>query len=90
MDIPDQQALMDAFMAGLAKESDSDFRSLSSLLATLPDPTGTHGEVESMSESFAEVTARGCIPEASDETLSAFSSSEMKLFQNAISYKWTG
>jgi hypothetical protein len=77
MDIPDQQALLDAFMAGLCKESDSDFRSLSTLLATLPDPTGTHGEVESMS--FAEATARGCIPEASDETLQAFTYSEMKL-----------
>mmetsp|Transcript_55566 Transcript_55566/g.116267 ORF Transcript_55566/g.116267 Transcript_55566/m.116267 type:complete len:101 (-) Transcript_55566:31-333(-) len=39
MDVPDQEALMDAFMAGLAKESDSDFRSLSQLLATLPQPT---------------------------------------------------
>ena len=79
MDIPDQQALLDAFMAGLCKESDSDFRSLSTLLATLPDPTGTHGEVESMSFKFAEATARGCIPEASDETLQAFTYSEMKL-----------
>jgi hypothetical protein len=87
MDIPDQQALLDAFMAGLCKESDSDFRSLSTLLATLPDPTGTHGEVESMS--FAEATARGCIPEASDETLQAFTYSEMKLYKHAISYKWT-
>ena len=79
MDIPDQQALMDAFMAGLAKESDSDYRSLSTLLATLPDPTGTHAEVESMS--FAEATARGCIPAASDETLQAFSYSENKTVQ---------
>ena len=78
---------MDAFMAGLAKESDSDYRSLSTLLATLPDPTGTHAEVESMS--FAEATARGCIPAASDETLQAFSYSEMKLYKHAIAYKWT-
>ncbi len=32
---------------------------------------------------------QGLIPEASDETLQAFSCSEMKLYQNAISYKWT-
>jgi hypothetical protein len=54
-------------------------------LATLPDPTGTHGEVESMS--IAEATARGCLPEASDETLQAFSYSEMKLYKHAIAYK---
>jgi hypothetical protein len=39
--------------------------------------------------SFAEATARGCIPEASDETLQAFTYSEMKLYTHAISYKWT-
>jgi hypothetical protein len=83
MDIPDQQALMDASMAVLAKESD--FCSLSQLLATLFDPT--HGEVEAMS--FAEETVRGLIPEASDETLQAFSYSEMKLYKHAIAYKWT-
>ena len=33
MDIPDQQALMAAFMAGLAKESDSGFKGLSQLLS---------------------------------------------------------
>ncbi len=33
-----QQTLIDAFTAGLSKESQHDFRSLSALLATLPDP----------------------------------------------------
>ena len=38
-ELPDQQALIDAFTAGLCKESQHDFRSLSTLLATLPDPS---------------------------------------------------
>jgi hypothetical protein len=32
---------------------------------------------------------RGVIPEASNETLEAFSFSEMKLYKHAIAYKWT-
>ena len=60
MEVPDQQALLDACMTRLAKESDSDFHSLSQLLANLPDPT--HGEVEAMY--FAEATVGGSIPEA--------------------------
>ena len=87
MDIPDQQALMAAFMAGLAKESDSDFKGLSQLLATLPDPSQSPRHAEAMSGTDAR--DRGLIPEASDETLQAFSYSEMKLYKHAITYKWT-
>ncbi len=38
-ELPDQQALIDAFTAGLGKKSQHVFCSLSSLLATLPDPS---------------------------------------------------
>lgn len=78
---------MAAFMAGLAKESDSDFKGLSQLLATLPDPSQSHRHAEAMSGTDAR--DRGLIPEASDETLQAFSYSEMKLYKHAITYKWT-
>ena len=49
-ELPDQQTLIDAFTAGLSKESEHDFRSLSALLATLPDPTRSlsHGHVEAI------------------------------------------
>ena len=86
-DLPDQQALIDAFTAGLCKESQHDFRSLSTLLATLPDPSTNHGPVEAIPVTEARV--RGLIPEASEETLQAFSSSEMKLYKHATKYKWT-
>jgi hypothetical protein len=35
-ELPDQNALIHAFLAGLFKESPTDFRSLSQVLATLP------------------------------------------------------
>jgi hypothetical protein len=47
-ELPDQQALIDAFTAGLCKESQHDFRSLSTLLATLPDPSLSHSHVEAI------------------------------------------
>ena len=82
---PDQEDLIQAFMTGLFKESDADYRGLSQLLATLPDPTKADDE----SLSAAEVREQGLIPEASDETLRAFSYSEMKLYKHAMTYKWT-
>ena len=77
--------MIDAFTAGLSKESQHDFRSLSALLATLPDPS--HAPVEAIP--VAEARERGLIPEASDETLRAFSFSEMKLYKHATKYRWT-
>ena len=76
---------MAEFMSGLARESDADFKGLSKLLATLPEPSQSRQEAMSVSEA----RDRGLIPEASDETLQAFSYSEMKLYKHAISYKWT-
>ena len=49
-DNTDQQALMAAFMAGLARESDADFKGLSQLLATLPEPSQSRQEAMSVSE----------------------------------------
>ncbi len=77
--------LIDAFTAGLSKESQHDFQvcSLSALLATLPDPSTSlsHGHVEAIP--VAEARERSLIPEASDELLQAFSFSEMKLYKHA-------
>jgi hypothetical protein len=84
-ELPDQQALLDVFTAGLCKESQHDFRSLSTLLATLPDPSLSHGHVEAIP--VTEARERGLIPEASDETLQAFSFSEMKRYELATKYK---
>ena len=50
MDFPDQQALIAEFIAGLARESDADFKGLSQLLATLPEPSQSRQEAMSVSE----------------------------------------
>ncbi len=84
-ELPDQQALFDAFMAGLSTESNNDFHCLSDLLATLPDPS--HADVEAMS--VTEARERDLIPEASVDTLRAFSYSEMKLYKHTSSHKCT-
>jgi hypothetical protein len=77
-----EQSLIDAFMDGLCKESQHDFRRLSTLLASLPDPSLSHGQVmtvpvtgQVMVMPVTEARERGLIPEASDETLQVFSSS---------------
>jgi hypothetical protein len=80
-ELPDQQGLIDAFMAGLYKESQHDCRGLSALLAKLPDPSLSHGQVEAMLVN--EARERGLIPKACEETLQAFSSTEMKLYKHA-------
>ena len=87
LELPDQQDLIDAFMAGLCKESQHDCRGLSALLSKLPDPSLSHGQVEAMP--VTEARERGLIPEASEDTLRAFSSTEMKLYKHATHYKWT-
>jgi hypothetical protein len=87
MKLPDHVELMDAFLAGLSKESENDFSSLSLLLATLPYQSCSHAEVEAVSSTQA--TELGLIPDASNETLRAFSYSEMKLCKYAMTYKWT-
>ncbi len=71
----------------VCKESDHEFRGLSHLLARLPDPRVSQGQVEAVPVTVA--TERGVIPEALNETLQAFSFSEMKLYKHAIAYKWT-
>ncbi len=79
--------MIDVFLAGLCKESDHEFRGLSDLLARLPDLSLSQGQVEAVPVTVAR--ERGVIPEASNETLQAFSFSEMKLYKHAIAYKWT-
>jgi hypothetical protein len=50
LELPDQQALIDAFTVGLCKESQHDFHSLSTLVVTLPDPSLSHGYVKAKNE----------------------------------------
>jgi hypothetical protein len=86
-ELPDGKTLMEAFMAGMAKEVDNEYRSLSQLLAPLPDPSKSVLLAEAMS--FSEARTKGLLPEASEETQRAFSPSEMKLYKHATSHKWT-
>ncbi len=71
----------------MCKESDHEFRSLSHLLASLPDPSLSQGQIEAVPVMVTR--ERGAIPETSNETLQAFSFSEMKLYKHAIAYQWT-
>jgi hypothetical protein len=84
-DLPDGEAMIQQFLAGLAKEVDNEYRGLSSLLATLPVPIGG-AQPEALSA--AEARSQGLVPEASEDTLRAFSVSEMKLYKHATTYKW--
>jgi len=84
--LPDGKELVEAFMANLAKEVDNEYRGLSQL-STLPDPSKTSAVPEAMS--FRAARTKGLVPEASEETLRAFSTSEMKLYKHATSHKWT-
>jgi hypothetical protein len=78
-ELPDQQELIDSFMAGLYKERQHDCRGLSAFLG--------QARVEAMP--VTEARERGLIPKASEQTLQAFSSTEMKLYKHATNYKWT-
>jgi hypothetical protein len=86
-ELPYQQSLIDVFLDVMCKESDHEFRSLSHLLASLPDPSLSQGQIEAVPVMVTR--ERGAIPETSNETLQAFSFSEMKLYKHAIAYQWT-
>jgi hypothetical protein len=60
--LPDQQVLIDAFTAGLCKESQYDFCSLSTLLAILPDPSLSHGHAKAKNE-----TVQACHQNTSEQ-----------------------
>ena len=57
-ELPDQQALIDAFLDGMCKESDHEFRGLSDLLARLPDPSLSQGQVEAVPVTVANETPK--------------------------------
>ena len=75
-DIPDTQAVLERFMSQMSKQADLEYRSLSALLDSLPDPSSF---TPAKSLSPAAAREKGQIPEADEETLRAFSPSEMKL-----------
>ncbi len=87
-EVPNEKIMVEAFMAGLAKEADNEYRhgGLLDLLANLPDPSKTLSLAESFT--FADAQSKGMVPEASEDTLRAFSPSEMKLYKHASSHKW--
>ena len=87
-ELPDGEAMIEQFLAGLAREVDNEYRvcrTLSSLLANLPVPIGG-AQPEALCA--AEARSQWLVPEASEETLRAFSASEMKLYKHATTYKW--
>jgi hypothetical protein len=85
-DIPDTQAILEKFMSQMSKQADCEYRSLSVLLDSLPDPSSF-----TIAGSLTAAAARekGLIPEADEETLRAFTPSEMKLYRHATDHKWT-
>jgi hypothetical protein len=78
-------------MNGLCKESQHDFRRPFKIAGqparSEPQTTLSHGQVMAMP--VIETRERGLIPKASEETLRAVVSSEMKLYKHATAYKWT-
>jgi hypothetical protein len=88
-DIPDTQAVLERFMSNMSKLADDECRSLSVLLNSLPDPS-SFSTAKSMTAAVPAVAReKGVIPEADEETLRAFSPSEMKLYRHATDHKWT-
>ena len=55
-ELPDGEAMIQQFLAGLAKEVDNEYRGLSSLLANLPVPIGG-AQPEALSAAEARSTA---------------------------------
>lgn len=86
MDVPNTQALLDAFMSNMSKLADAEYHGLSVLLDSLPDPS-SFPPAKTMTAAMAK--ERGLIPEADEETLRAFSPSEMKLYKHATEHQWT-
>ena len=88
-ELPNGNTLVEAFMAGLAKEVYNDYRGLSKLLASLPDPSASRSQPEAVS--YSEARSKGLVSSVlvSEDTLKAFSPSEMKLYKHATSHKWT-
>ena len=87
-DFPYTQAVLERFMSNMSKLADDEYQSLSVLLDSLPDPSSF-----STAKSITAAAARekGVIPEADEETLRAFSPSEMKLCRHATmptDHKW--
>ncbi len=86
MDIPDTQSVLETFMSKLLKQTEDEYQSLSVLLDSLPDPSSSNNAKSMTAEAARE---KGVIPEADEETLRAFSPSEMKLYRHATDHKWT-
>jgi hypothetical protein len=85
-DIPNTQAVLERFMLNMSKLADDEYRSLSDLLCSLPDPSSY---TTAKSITTAAVREEGVILVADEDTLQVFSLSEMKLYRHATNHKWT-
>ena len=85
-DIPDTQAVFERLKSNMSKQADDEYRSLSALLDSRPDPSSF---TTAKSMTAAAAREQGVIPEADGETLRAFSPAEMKLYRHATDSKWT-
>jgi hypothetical protein len=85
-DIPNTQAVLERFMSNMSKLANDEYMPLSDLLDSLPDPS-----IYTTNKSITAAAARekGVIPEADEDTLLAFSPSEMNLYKHATYHKWT-
>ena len=85
-DVPETRSLLDEFLSKMSKSVDDEYRTLSDLLATIPNPSG-YARVSALSVS--EAREKGLIPKADTAILEAFSAEEMKLYKHATKNKWT-
>jgi hypothetical protein len=78
--------ITDTYVQKHSKLADDEYRSLSDLLDSLPDPSSY---TTAKSITTASAREKGVIPEADEDTLLEFSQSEMMLYRHATDDKWT-
>jgi hypothetical protein len=85
-DVPDTRSLLDEFLSKMSKSVDDEYRTLSDLLATIPDPSG-YARASALTVSDAR--ENGLMPKPDTAILEAFSASEIKMYKHTTKYKWT-
>ena len=77
-DIPDTQAVLERLMSNMSKQADDEYRSLSALLDSLPDPSSF---TTAKSMTAAAAREKGVIPEADEEMRTSISSRVWRISQ---------
>jgi hypothetical protein len=69
-EVPDTRSVLDEFLSKMSKSGDDEYRTLSDLLATIPNP---RGYARAIALSVSEAREKGLIPKADTAILEAFS-----------------